>query len=183
MDTDQLDRDAPPAVPGTTRNLCVVRRVLTVLVCAVVMLAGCSKPPPGPPEVTFATDGTTVPARPFLYCDVMVTSCERNEGAVASLAVPPGKPVTISVPGEVAESPWSVVVQYRAGNGEQREPETVATFVPGERHDYTVRLDDAAAQLQTVEVKQAGAKQEPGATSEIQLLARGVWSLRVQTAQ
>jgi hypothetical protein len=120
-----------------------------------------------------------MPARPFLYCDVLVTNCERNEGAVARLRVPPGKPVTISVPGEVAESPWSVVVQYQTASGEQQEPQTIATFVPGERRDYTVALPDTTAQLRTVEVKQAGAKQEPGATSETQLLARAVWSLRV----
>jgi hypothetical protein len=156
-----------------------VRPILTVLACAAA-LAACSAAPPGPPEITFAAEGATVPVRPFLYCDVMVTSCERNEGAVARLQVPPGKPVTISVPGEVAESPWSVVVQYQSASGEQQEPETIATFIPGERHDYTVALPDATAQLQTVEVKQAGAKQEPGATSEIQLLARAVWSLRVE---
>jgi hypothetical protein len=149
-----------------------------VLAAAAALAAGCSPEPPGPPEVTFAAEGATVSARPFLYCDVMVTNCERNEGAVARLLVPPGKPVTISVPGEVAESPWSVVVQYQTASGEQQEPETVATFVPGERRDYTVALPEPTAQLQTVEVKQAGAKQEPGATSEIQLLARAVWSLR-----
>jgi hypothetical protein len=158
-----------------------VGKVLTVLLAAAAVLtAGCGgDSPPPQPEVTFAVDGTTARTGPFLYCDVMVTKCDRADGSMARLRVPPGTAVNISVPAEVAESPWSVAVQYRTAAGEQKEPETVATFIPNEQRDYTVRLPNPGDQLQTVEVKQASAKQEPGATSEIQLLARAVWSLQV----
>ena len=146
------------------------------------LLAGCSSPPPPLPEVSFAVEGTTVSVRPLLHCDVMVTACDRDSGALARLRVPPGTRVTITVPSDVAQSPWSVVIQYRTATGEQKDPETVATFVPNQRHDYTVEPPAAGAQLQTVEVKQAGAKQQPGATSEIALLARAVWSLQVESS-
>ena len=146
-----------------------------------LLVSACGDDPPPRPEVTFSAQGNTVSTRPFLHCDVMVTQCERDEAAMARMRVPPGQQVMVTVPREVAEAPWSVVVQYRTAAGEQKEPETVATFVPNERSDYTVSLPGTGDQLQTVEVKQASAKQEPGATSEIQLLARAVWSLQVES--
>jgi hypothetical protein len=153
-----------------------------LLVLVAVLATACSDPPPPLPQVSFSVDGSTVSARPFLHCDVMVTKCDKDNDALAKMRVPSGKQVRITVPGEVAESPWSVVIQYKTAAGEQKDPETVATFVPNERHDYTVALPSAADQLQTVEIKQASAKQEPGATSDIQLLARAVWSLQVESS-
>jgi hypothetical protein len=148
----------------------------------VVLLAGCSASAPPKPEVRFSVDGRTVTARPFLYCDVLVTKCDRDNGAQAKLTLGPGKQLTVAVPDEVAEAPWSVVVEYRTAAGEQKQPETVATFVPNERRDYTVALPAPGDQLQTVEIKQAGAKQDPAAAAgDIQLLARAVWSLQIQS--
>jgi hypothetical protein len=148
-----------------------------------LLLAACSNPPPPKPEVTFTVDGQTISARPFLYCDVMVNKCDRDNGAQAKLKVPQGKQVNVAVPKDVAESPWSVVIEYKTAAGEQKDPQTVATFVPNERHDYTVQLPAAGDQLQTVEIKQAGAKQDPAAAAgDIQLLARAVWSLQVESS-
>jgi hypothetical protein len=152
------------------------------LIVPVLLLAACSDSGPPKPEVKFTVDGQSVSARPFLYCDVMVTKCDRDNGAQAKLNVPPGKQVVVAVPKDVAESPWSVVIEYKTAAGEQKDPQTVATFVPNERSDYTIQLPAAGDQLQTVEIKQAGAKQDPNATSDIQLLARAVWSLRVDSA-
>jgi hypothetical protein len=147
-----------------------------------VLLAGCSDPPPPAlPEVTFSMEGASVSARPFLHCDVMVTKCDRDNAALARMRVPPGKPVTVTVPKDVSASPWSVVVQYRTSAGEQKDPQTVATFVPDQSSAYTVSLPAAGDQLQTVEVKQAGAKQESAAPGDIQLRARAVWSLQVDS--
>lgn len=154
---------------------------LAFLIAAALLVAGCSDSAPPKPEVKFTVDGQTVSARPFLYCDVMVTKCDRDTAAQTKLTVPPGKQVVVAVPKDVAESPWSVVIEYKTAAGEQKEPETVATFVPNERSDYTIQLPNAGDQLQTVEVKQASAKQDPNATSDIQLLARAVWSLQIQS--
>jgi hypothetical protein len=158
-------------------------RGLCALLAVGAMLAACSAAAPPKPEVRFSVDGRTVTARPFLYCDVLVTKCDRDNGAQAKLILAPGKQVSVAVPNEVAEAPWSVVVEYRTATGEQKQPETVATFVPNERHDYTVALPAAGDQLQTVEIKQAGAKQDPAAAAgDIQLLARAVWSLQIQSS-
>jgi hypothetical protein len=160
-----------------------VRRTVLALALA-ALAAGCSKeaPPQPKPEVTFSIDGGSVTARPLMHCDVMVTACDQDANAQAKLLVPPGKPVRITVPPEVAESPWSVAIEYKTAAGEQKEPATVATFVPNQAHDYTVTLPGPGDQLQTVEVKQASAKQDPAVTGDIQLLARAVWSLQVQSS-
>lgn len=156
---------------------------LAPLLALATLLAACSDSAPPQPEVTFTVDGSKVSARPFLYCDVMVTKCDRDSGAQAKLTVPPGKQVVVTVPKEVAETPWSVVIEYKTAAGEQKQPETVATFVPNERSDYTVRLPGTGDQLQTVEIKQAGAKQDPAAAAgDVQLLARAVWSLQIQSS-
>ena len=147
-----------------------------------LLLAACSEAPPPRPEVTFTVDAEQVSARPFRYCDVMLTKCDADAGAQAKLKVPPGRQVVITVPNDVAESPWSVVIEYKTAAGEQKPPETVATFVPNERHDYTVRLPGPGDQLQTVEIKQASAKQDPSAAAgDIGLLARAIWSLRIES--
>lgn len=155
---------------------------LALLIAAALLVAGCSDSAPPKPEVKFTVDGRSISARPFLYCDVMVTKCDRDNAAQAKLTVPPGKQVVIAVPKDVAESPWSVVIEYKTAAGEQKDPETVATFVPNERSDYTIQLPTAGDQLQTVEVKQASAKQDPAATSDIGLLARAVWSLQIESS-
>jgi hypothetical protein len=148
-----------------------------------VVAAGCSNPPQPLPEVTFSIDGSTLSARPFLHCDVMVTKCDKDTGAQVKAKVPPGKQVRITVPNDVAAAPWSVAIEYRTAAGEQKDPQTVATFVPNQAHDYTVTLPGASDQLQTVEVKQASAKQDPAVTNgDIQLLAQAVWSLQVESS-
>ena len=161
-----------------------VTRLRYALLAGVALLAACSSDTgPPKPQVTFTVDGQSVSARPFLYCDVMVSKCDRDDGAQAKLKVPPGKQLTVAVPQDIFESPWSVVIEYKTAAGEQKEPQTVATFVPKERRDYTIQLPTPGDQLQTVEIKQAGAKQDPAAPSgDIQLLARAVWSLQIESS-
>ncbi len=156
------------------------------LVLAVVLLglAGCSsspQPPPPPPRVDFAVADATVSAKPFLYCDVEISDCKRDTTAQVTLKAAPGTPVRIEVPREVAETPWSVVIQYRTAAGVQRDPQTVATFGPGKRDSFEAKPPTAGDQLQTVEVKQAGGKLVQGEQGP-EAVTRGVWSAAVEPA-
>ncbi|HWM01487.1 MAG TPA: DUF2771 family protein [Actinophytocola sp.] len=157
-----------------------------VLVAALLAIAGCSaEPPPAPPpppKVDFSVAADRTSAKPFLYCDVEVKDCRRDNTAQVRLKVAPGTPVMVRVPKEVAETPWSVVIQYRTAAGEQKAPETVATFGPGKSSEFEALPPGAGDQLQTVEVKQAGAKLVTGATGEQEPVARGVWSAQVEPA-
>src|SRR5262250_3392995 len=89
--------------------------VATLLV-SLSVLAGCSGGG-DPPKITFAAGGSTVTAGPTQYCDVNVKQCQPDADAAASLKVPPGQAVQVSVPGPVSEAPWQVVFRYRTVDG------------------------------------------------------------------
>jgi hypothetical protein len=156
--------------------------VRKLLVVVLFVLAGCSsnEPPPAVPQprIDFTIAGKKTTAKPFLYCDIKVEDCRRDNAAMVKAPVPPGTAVTVTVPKEVAETPWSVVIQYRTAAGEQKAPETVATFSPGKETTYEALPPDATAQLQTVEVKQAGGILIQGETGP-EPVTRAAWSLQV----
>jgi hypothetical protein len=156
--------------------------VRKLLVVVLFVLAGCSsnEPPPAVPQprIDFTIAGKKTTAKPFLYCDIKVEDCRRDNAAMVKVPVPPGTAVTVTVPKEVADTPWSVVIQYKTAAGEQKAPETVATFSPGKETTYEALPPDAGAQLQTVEVKQAGGILIQGQTGP-EPVTRAAWSLQV----
>ncbi|PRX50237.1 uncharacterized protein DUF2771 [Prauserella shujinwangii] len=162
-----------------------MRRVLVALLTGgALVTAGCSAP--GAPEVSFYADGDTVRAQPLIYCDALVRDCERG-GTAATLKARPGEPVQVSVPADVAETPWAVNVQYLGPDGSPR-PVRQEVFTDGEQHAYTARPDSPEGQLVVVEIQQLGAayaaneRGEPilDEAGQPQLVVRGVWSLQVE---
>lgn len=147
-----------------------------------MLAAGCSAsdPPPEDPRVDFVVADKKVTADPYLYCDVQVKDCKRDNTAQVSLEVAPGTPVRVTVPEDVAKTPWSVVIQYKTAAGEQKAPETVATFAPGKSSTFDALPPGAGDQLQTVEVKQAGAKLVRDEKGEPAAVSRGVWSAQIE---
>ena len=85
------------------------------------------------------------------------------------------------MPKEVADTPWSVVIQYKTAAGEQKAPETVATFAPGKETTFEALPPGAGDQLQTVEVKQAGGVLIQGETGP-EPVTRAAWSLQAPDA-
>jgi hypothetical protein len=158
-----------------------VRKLLVVVFPLV--LAGCSsapEPPAPPPRIDFTIAEQKVTAKPFLYCNVKVEDCKRDNTAMLTLPVPPGTPVRVTVPKEVADTPWSVVIQYVTAAGEQKDPETVATFAPGKETTFEALPPGAGDQLQTVEVKQAGGVLVQGDAGP-EPVTRAAWSLQVKS--
>ncbi|TDV41830.1 DUF2771 family protein [Actinophytocola oryzae] len=153
-----------------------------LLVVVVLVLAGCSsnEPPAAVPRprIDFTIAEQKVTAKPFLYCDVKVEDCRRDNAAMIKRPVPPGTSVKITVPKEVADTPWSVVIQYRTATGEQKAPVTVATFGPGKQTSFEALPTEPGAQLQTVEVKQAGGVLVQGDNGP-EPVTRAAWSLQV----
>ena len=153
-----------------------------LLVLVVLVLAGCSsnEPPAAVPQprIDFTIAEKKVTAKPFLYCDIKVQDCRRDNKAMIKLPVPPGTAVHIRVPKEVADTPWSVVIQYKTADGQQKAPVTVATFAPGKESSYEALPTEPGAQLQTVEVKQAGGVMVQGQNGP-EPVTRAAWSLQV----
>ncbi|PXY30971.1 DUF2771 family protein [Prauserella muralis] len=161
-------------------------RVGALLACGALALAGCSAP--GPPEVTFFADGDSIRADPLIYCDALLESCERG-GKPASLKVRPGKPVQVSLPSDVSETPWALNVQYLDAQG-RPQPVRQQVFTDGTQHAYTVTPGSPRDQLVVVEIQQLGAAYAADSrgnpildeNGQPQLVVRGVWSLRIDYA-
>ncbi|MEU4738838.1 DUF2771 family protein [Actinosynnema sp. NPDC023658] len=153
-----------------------MRRLLIPL--SLLVLAGCAAPTD--PEVTFYADGEAINVRPSQYCDLQSENCAVDADAVGVLRVRPGRPVQISVPGELAETAWSVKFTYRNARGEQQEPLRSKLFTQREpRFAYTLVLPNRDDQLESVEVQQYGARIEAGDTGAFDFVARGTWVLSV----
>jgi hypothetical protein len=155
--------------------------VRKLLVLVLLVLAGCTSAPqaePPPPQVDFLIAGKKTAVKPFLYCDVKVENCKRDNTAMLKLPVPPGTPVKVTVPKDVSDTPWSVVIQYVTAAGEQKAPVTVATFAPGKETSFEALPPGEGDQLQTVEVKQAGGVLVQGDGGP-EAVTRAAWSLQV----
>ncbi|WP_116048770.1 DUF2771 family protein [Amycolatopsis palatopharyngis] len=150
-------------------------RLAALLPCAALVLAGCSASG-SEPQVTFYTDGEAAETEPFKYCNVQVSECEEI-GAVAELASRPGRPVQISVPSEVSETPWVARIEYLTGDGELREK--AEFFSSGTQHAYTATGEGPGYQILVVEVQQPGAAYVVDEAGNPELLMRAVWSLHV----
>ncbi len=150
------------------RTACLV----TVLAAA---LAGCSA---APPQVTFAAGGASVQAGPTQYCEVDLSDCA-EPGTPAKLAVPAGTPLQITVPAEVASTPWHVVFSYRDDTGQQVD-ERSAVFPPGAGTGFTLALPTPTAQLVEAQVQEFGAAQaiDPQ-TRETEFPIRASWVVQV----
>lgn len=159
-------------------------RLLLLLAGGALALSGCAAP--GPSEVTFYSDGHTVAAKPLVDCDALVRNCSKNPDAQAHLTARPGKPVQISVPSEIGDTPWLVITQYAEGGGALKAKQQY--FSRKSKLAYTATPDTPTGQVVVVEVQQLGAAfaaDQAGNpvlddNGNPQLVARAYWSLQVQ---
>ncbi|KAA5824988.1 DUF2771 family protein [Saccharopolyspora hirsuta] len=143
-------------------------------VAGVALATGCAAP--SEPQVTFYSHGRSVEVAPAQHCDPTGEKCTASPGAVGELRVPAGRPLQISVPGEVAETPWQVVFLYRGANGEELDGRS-PVFAPNERHAYTLQLPPDGKQLEHVEVQQFSAVLTPGTDGGVDFGIGGSWVL------
>jgi hypothetical protein len=153
----------------------VLRRLLPAVAATVLLLAGCGVDQP--PQVTFAAGETSVVAKPTQYCDIALTDCKGDPTAPVELVVPPGTAVEITVPDEIAQSPWQVVYSYRDGAGTQTD-ERSPVFAPAERSLWTLQLAAPTDRLLTAQVQQYGPPPQINPdTGEVEFPIRASWVL------
>jgi hypothetical protein len=152
----------------------VLRRLLAVPVAALLLVAGCAGEEPPPPQVTFTAGAVSIVARPAQYCDVELTECLTDVAAPVRLAVPPGAPLQVTVPPEIAQTPWQVVFSYADAAGTPTD-ERSTVFAPYERSAWTLELGAPEDRLLTAEVQQYGAPKPNPQTGEMEFPIRASW--------
>ena len=149
-----------------------------LLIGAGVALAGCSAP--SEPQVTFYSHGTSVAVAPAQYCDATGQTCAPPpQDPTGELRVPEREPLQISVPGEVAKTPWQVAFIYRTAGGEEVGGKT-GVFTPGDQYAYTLQLPPDGVALEHVEVQQFSALLTPGNEGGVDFVISGSWILDVR---
>ena len=149
-----------------------------VLAAVALLAAGCGSGTP--PEVTFAAAGTSVAARPTQYCDLKLTDCTGDPAAPVVLTVPVGTPLKVTVPHEIAATPWQVVFSYRDAGGAQTDGRS-PVFAPNAQSDYTLELPAPEDRLVGAQVQQFGPPPQANAeTGEIEFPIRASWVLSTQ---
>jgi hypothetical protein len=149
----------------------LTRRLAQLVGGVAVLVAGAACAVPGPPQITFYADRQTVAAGPVVFCSIDFTACE-PPGQVARLTVPPGYPLQVSLPTEIADAPWRMITVYLDASGTQQVREQY--YRPGARLAVTVRLDDPASTLQGVEIQLPSGFTDAAGKP----VARGAWSIR-----
>lgn len=123
-----------------------------LLAAAALALAGCSTS--APPQVTFFSHGHSAEVEPAQFCGQGGEHCvPPPHDPTGRLAVPPHAPLQVSVPGQVAETPWQIAFIYSTANGEQRSGRT-PVFAPNTHYAYTLKLPPDGAKIEHVEVQQ-----------------------------
>ncbi|HVH23214.1 MAG TPA: DUF2771 family protein [Pseudonocardia sp.] len=151
----------------------MLRRLLPLLVAA-VLAAGCGSA--GPPRVTFEAGPVSVQAGPTQYCNDEFTDCRNDAAAPVEMVVPPGTALKVSVPSEIAETPWHLVFRYRDAAGAETDGRSP---VLSQQDDYALELPTPTDRLITAEVQQFGPPPQANPdTGEIEFPIRASWVLR-----
>lgn len=149
---------------------------LGLLVCAVALsvgAVGCAANTELP-QITFYADYTTTVTGPTTYCSFDFTRC--STGATAQLPVPPGSPLQISLPTDIADAPWRLLTSYRTPSGSDEIEQTY--YRPGQRLAVTVTPPDPRDQLTGVEIQLPSGATDPQGNP----IARATWSVRTDPA-
>jgi len=160
------------------RTVAVGAAVLVVVVAvSVVLVVRAGSGPSSPGDVTFTAAGVSVDVGASQFCDVRVTECGDDPGATAVLHVPPGTPLTVTVPEEVSSTPWQLAFTFRDATGAVQQGRS-PVFAPGTTPTYTLVLPDAGDQLASAEVQQYGARITQGPNG-LEFATRATWVLSV----
>ncbi|WP_370944935.1 DUF2771 family protein [Amycolatopsis sp. cg5] len=154
------------------------------LAAGAALLTGCSAP--GEPEVTFFADGKTIRTEPTVHCDIFSGTCTQSQANPASLKARPGKPVQISVPAEIAATPWRVVIVYANSKGEL-QPAIEKHFSSDEQYAFTASTPNPGDQILGIEVQQPAPAVDQGRLVVEEdgtpvLVMRAFWSLQIESA-
>jgi hypothetical protein len=147
--------------------------MLLGLVAIAGSVVACSKPEP---SVSFFSAGHSINTLPIQYCNAAVTACYTADGQAATLRVPAGKPLQISVPSDVADAVWVVVFKYKDGNGAVQQDRS-PVFPSSSQFAYTLTMPTPSDQLVLAQVQEIGAVTMAPSDTAPSYQAVKVWAL------
>ncbi|PBC46645.1 hypothetical protein CJ179_26665 [Rhodococcus sp. ACS1] len=121
------------------------------------------------PEITAFAHDRAEQVAPLGYCNLYLEDCET--GDIAELDVPPGSSLQLSLPQEIVDAPWRMLIVYQDPSGQllvqeqaHRAGETRAVTVPSSED---LQLAGVEIQLPSAVVDEQGLTQ-----------ARAAWSIK-----
>lgn len=152
------------------------RGLKPLLLAAVGMaLAGCSTSTQ--PQVTFYSHGHAAEVAPAQYCETSDGKCvPPPQDPTGHLPLPEHAPLQVSVPGQVAKTPWQIAFVYTTPDGEQRSGRS-PVFVPNARYAYTLQLPPDGVRFSHVEVQQYSGQLVESPDGGIEFGIGGSWLL------
>jgi hypothetical protein len=151
--------------------------VLVVVAVVVVLVVRATAGPSSPGDVVFGAGGARVEVGASQFCDIQVTDCGSDPEAAGVLRVPPNTPLTVTVPEEVASTPWQLAFTFRDAAGAVQQGRS-PVFAPGTTPAFTLVLPAAADQLESAEVQQYGARISQGPNG-LEFATRATWVLSI----
>ncbi|WP_020476840.1 MULTISPECIES: DUF2771 domain-containing protein [unclassified Rhodococcus (in: high G+C Gram-positive bacteria)] len=144
--------------------------LMVVLVAFVgVLYALVRNSSPRLPEITAFAHNRAEQIPPLAYCNLYLEDC--TTGDLAELDVPPGSSLQLSLPQEIVDAPWRMLVVYQDASGQVVVQEQAHRA--GETRAVTVPSSDDL-QLAGVEIQLPSAViDEQGLTK-----ARAAWSIK-----
>ncbi|MFD6674786.1 DUF2771 domain-containing protein [Rhodococcus zopfii] len=155
------------------------KKIISLIAVVVLLVAGglaavvwklVDSADPKLPTVTAFAHGTSVTVEPTQHCNLYLEECVENP--LGKLDVPAGFPLQLSLPSEISDAPWRLIVVY----GDPKTGETFVDgrlFTPGEQRAVTVP-SDPAIQLLGVEIQLPSAVQDETGTA----IAHAVWAIQ-----
>lgn len=148
-----------------------------LLACAGLLVAGCAGP--AQPQVTFYSHGVSVDASAARFCDPGGEHCAPPQpDAIRQLRVPAREPVQISVPSEVANTPWQIAFIYRTASGGEVRSRT-PVFAPHKQFAYTLHLPPDGTHLDYVEVQQYSGTLIANPEGGVDFALAGSWGVNI----
>ena len=121
------------------------------------------------PQINAFAAGRSVTVSPIRFCTIKLQDCT-EEGTPATLSVPPGGQLELSLPSEISGAPWRLLTVFQDPNGLIEDHERY--YAPDETKSVTIASD--GKQLNGIEIQLPSAVVDENGVPR----AHAIWSIK-----
>lgn len=158
--------------PRTIKILALLATLVAVVAVAfvAVLVVAVDKAPPREPAISAFANGKAVKVEPLSYCSAELVDC--STGDIAELDVPVGSSLELSLPREISDGKWRLVMTFQGPDGPEYWH---IEYGPGERTAATVQSRaNPPQQLLGVEIQWPPAILDKAGRP----ITRAIWSIK-----